>query len=88
MNSETREGKSKQAAAPSIYLTTRQAAHHLRDLGVPISPRTLEKYRFDRSPPAYVKLGGRVFYDLRGLKEWLASRVVEPGKSGSAQDRR
>ena len=50
---------------PSGFLRTPEAA---RFLG--LCSRTLEKHRSYGTGPKYMKIGGRVIYDLQDLKAW------------------
>ena len=52
---------------PTRYLRTPEAA---RFLGV--SPRTLEKHRCYGTGPEFLKLGGRVVYQIDDLTAWAA----------------
>lgn len=66
---ETRYSRS-----PPKYLTTAEAAHHVR-----LSPRSLERFRVEGNGPSYLKAGpgkrARVFYRLADLDEWLEGRT-------------
>ena len=42
------------------------------------SPRTLIRWRVERTGPPYVKLGRKVFYRRKSLDEWLAGRERQP----------
>jgi conjugative transfer signal peptidase TraF len=50
----------------SLLFTTREAAERLR-----LNPRTLENMRGNGTGPPFRKIGGRVFYHLDDLKDWL-----------------
>jgi hypothetical protein len=39
-----------------------------------ISPRTLERWRWLKAGPAYLKLGGRVLYRLQDIENFEASQ--------------
>jgi len=41
---------------------------------IELSERTLEKWRVQGRGPAYLKLGGRVLYDLREVEAWLTAQ--------------
>ena len=47
-------------------LTTKQAAEYLN-----ISPKTLEKYRYEGGGPHYIKKGRLVRYTLIDLEKWI-----------------
>jgi predicted DNA-binding transcriptional regulator AlpA len=61
------------------FLRTPEAA---RFLG--LSYRTLEKHRIFGTGPKYLKLGGRVIYAVRDLREWAAGgakrSTTDPGE--------
>jgi hypothetical protein len=40
-----------------------------------ISPRTLERWRWLKAGPAYLKLGGRVLYRLQDIENFEASQA-------------
>lgn len=54
-------------------LTTKQAAELTGT-----SASTLQYYRFMKQPPAYVKLGRRIFYRPDDLRAWIEQGVIEP----------
>jgi len=43
----------------------------------PISPRTLERWRWSGEGPAYFKIGGRVVYRFDDVKAWESCRRCE-----------
>jgi hypothetical protein len=49
-------------------LDVRAAAERLGGIAV----RTLERWRVEQRGPAYVKIGGRVFYEEQALSEFIA----------------
>ncbi|GGZ39312.1 helix-turn-helix domain-containing protein [Asticcacaulis endophyticus] len=60
------------------YLTTVEAAELMH-----LSPRTLEKYRFRGTGPAYSKLGKVVRYSRATLEAWFVEstrRSTKPSK--------
>lgn len=57
-------------------LNQKEAAAFLR-----LVPNTLLAWRSRKQPgPAYIRVGGRIFYDKKDLITWLASRRVTPSK--------
>lgn len=54
---------------PEIFLNTDQAASLLN-----ISPRTLERWRFEGKGPSFRKFGRRAMYAQTDLVEWAESR--------------
>ena len=53
--------------------TEHEAAEILR-----ISPKTLQKRRFDKKPPAYVNLNGTIRYRDTDLAKYIENSVVTP----------
>jgi hypothetical protein len=48
-----------------------------------ISPRTLERWRWLKSGPKYLKVGGRVVYRLEDIESYEAGQIhVVPQPSG------
>jgi predicted DNA-binding transcriptional regulator AlpA len=41
---------------------------------IEMSVRTPEKWRVQGKGPAYFKIGGRVYYDLKDVDEWIQAR--------------
>ena len=50
----------------SLLLTTAETAHRL-----PLKQHTLENMRWQGTGPPFRKIGGRVFYHVDDLKQWL-----------------
>ena len=63
----------------SPRLDTNAAADYLGGL----SPGTLEVWRSLGKGPRYVKIGRRVFYEIRDLDSFAAARVVETRDTAS-----
>jgi predicted DNA-binding transcriptional regulator AlpA len=65
---------------PLPFLRTQEAA---RFIG--LSYRTLEKYRMSGTGPKYMKIGGRIVYAVKDLREWAersARRATsDPGRT-------
>lgn len=53
----------------SRYLTTDQLASRLS-----LSPKTLERWRFEGRGPAFLKFGARVVYDAETVDRWAADQ--------------
>lgn len=53
-----------------------------------LSPRTLERWRWQRLGPAYLKLGGRVAYRIQDVEEFEAQqlRQITPRGHGAGPD--
>jgi hypothetical protein len=47
-----------------------------------LSHRTLERWRWQRRGPRYLKVGGRVLYRLDDIEAYEASRVQAPVATG------
>ena len=43
-----------------------------------LSPRTLERWRWENVGPRYLKIGGRVVYRLEDIDAYEARRICEP----------
>jgi hypothetical protein len=43
-----------------------------------LSPKTLQKYRWEQKPPTYIKVGSAVRYHKDDLDAFLDSNRVEP----------
>lgn len=56
----------------TTYFTQTELARRWR-----ISPRTLERWRWRRTGPAYVKLGGKIVYDLNDVEAYERSQRAE-----------
>ncbi len=56
-------------------LTERAAAEHLG-----LSVRTLQKRRFERQDPPYLKIGRSVRYRLDDLNAFLEAHRINPGQ--------
>jgi hypothetical protein len=50
-----------------------------------ISPRTLERWRWLRQGPRYLKIGGRIVYRLDDIEAYEAAQTHEPAKSANAR---
>ena len=67
----------------SEWLTTREAAEHLR-----VDPKTLYRWRESARLPHYVR-GGVIRYRAEELDEWMSEgrRVDVPGRSRARRSR-
>jgi hypothetical protein len=50
-----------------------------------VSPRTLERWRWLRQGPQYLKIGGRVIYRLDDIEEYEAAKLHVPMSECSSQ---
>jgi len=48
-----------------------------------ISPRTLERWRWLKQPPGYIKIGGRVVYTLEDVEAFEKAQRRQPASTGS-----
>jgi len=55
---------------PIIHFDQRDLANRWR-----LSPRTLERWRWERIGPSFLKIGGRVVYRLSDIEEFEQSGV-------------
>ena len=53
--------------------TEQEAAEILR-----VSPKTLQKRRFDKKPPVYVNLNGTIRYRAADIEKYIEDSIVEP----------
>jgi hypothetical protein len=47
-----------------------------------ISPRTLERWRWLRQGPAYLRIGGRIVYRLEDIEGFEAASIRNSNQSG------
>lgn len=59
-----------------IFLTQQELAARFR-----ISQRTLERWRWRKTGPAYIKLGGKIVYDLNDVEAYERRRRAETHSS-------
>ena len=57
----------------TTMLTEREAALHLRR-----SSKTLRNWRSEGKGPAFLRMGGRVFYHLADIARWIAQETTAP----------
>lgn len=50
-----------------------------------ISPRTLERWRWLRQGPGYLKIGGRIMYRLEDVEAFEATRIKNVGQAPSQE---
>lgn len=58
-------------------LNTKKAASYLTELGVEVTPGTLEVFRCKGRGPRYYKINHRVFYDPADLDQYAEGQVIE-----------
>lgn len=51
-----------------------------------MSPRTLERWRWLREGPSYLKIGGKIIYKLTEVEAFEAARVHAPALVKNGQD--
>ncbi len=49
-----------------------------------LSPRTLERFRYERKGPPYVKIGGRVVYRVTDIVAYENKGLVVPAAEGAS----
>ena len=54
-------------------LDTKEAAERMG-----LATVTLETWRYKNTGPAFIKSGGRVFYLVKDLDDWIQSRRIDP----------
>ena len=64
---------------PPIHLNQIELANRWK-----ISPRTLERWRWAGQGPTFVKLGGRVVYQLDAVETYERGRVCQSTQQGTA----
>ena len=70
------------------YLDQIQSSTFLREEGVKLAPKTLQKLRVIGGGPPFRKVMGRVFYEREGLRAWAEaqrSRLVTSTSELSAK---
>ncbi len=60
-------------------LTEKQAADYLK-----MSPKTLQRRRFDKRPPTYLSLSGTIRYRISDLDRYLEGSIVLPKEACNA----
>ena len=60
-------------ALRSLHLNQKELARRWR-----MSPRTLERWRWLREGPSYLKIGGKIIYKLTEVEAFEAARVHAP----------
>lgn len=68
-----------------VYLTPGELASRFKNT---ITVKTLANWRSQDTGPAYVKLGGRILYEIGDVSTWEASRRQEPGKTPAPKPKR
>lgn len=52
-----------------------------------ISPRTLERWRWLRQGPPFLRIGGRVVYRLQDIEAYEAAQLHQGGSGPAAEQR-
>ena len=68
---------------PEKYLTRREAAEFIRQLGLPTSHNTLQKYATVGGGPVYRIFGNRAVYLPSELVTWVQTKLGSPRSSTS-----
>ena len=96
-NSPREMGSSPKAARRSAEQIPHVGIAHLSQVELArrwkLSPRTLERWRWQRLGPAYLKLGGRVAYRIQDVEAFegeqlrqITPRALEPDCQGGRGD--
>jgi hypothetical protein len=51
-----------------------------------ISQRTLERWRWLKQGPAYLRIGGRIIYRIQDIQTYEAARVKRPAVCSTSPD--
>ena len=62
------------------YLSRKQAAQFLANLGCPLAPTTLERWARDDKGPPFVKYGNIIRYRAGDLNAWAERNRVRGGE--------
>lgn len=65
------------------YLTRRESAEFLNELGLPATPQSLAKRAFDGDGPRFYKFGNRAMYTKTDILEWVELKLGDPIMSTS-----
>lgn len=68
------------------FLSRIEAAQYVREQGLPLSKRTLQKYATIGGGPNFYKFGNRAVYRREHLDEWIRRKLGEPAISTSERD--
>lgn len=69
----------------SKYLQRTEAASYVSERGLPLSPKTLQKWATVGGGPVFRKFGSRVVYTPEDLDAWISTRLSSPRASTSAE---
>lgn len=75
------------SAAPLSARSPEKPARHFNQVELArrwnISPRTLERWRWLKQPPGYIKIGGRVVYTIEDVEAFEKAQRRQPSSNGS-----
>jgi len=63
------------------FLTRREAAAFVREMGLPCATATLAKFATIGGGPSFQKFGRNVIYTPAGLCKWVSERLSAPKSS-------
>lgn len=66
----------------SGLLTTQEAAQYLR-----LSSKTLSRWKAAGTGPVYYPIGGRVYYKIADLDDWIEAQAQTPVRSAAPLER-
>ena len=58
-------------------LNTKEASEHLKNIGTPFTPKTLEVWRCLGKGPRFIRVRRKVFYSKEDLEEFARGQIVE-----------
>ena len=58
-----------------IYFTKKKAAQYCKDMGIPMSEKTLSKHILSGKGPLFHKFNNRVLYTQKDLDDWISKRI-------------
>ncbi len=67
------------------WLLRTDAANYVTARGLPLSPKTLQKWATTGGGPVFRKFGSRVVYTPEDLDAWISNRLSSPRASTSAE---
>ena len=58
------------------YITPSEAASYLT-----VTRQTMDNWRAAKTGPPYYRIGGRIAYKIKDLRQWAEARLVVPGQA-------
>ena len=63
-----------------LYLTKKKAVEYCKNMGIPMSEKTLSKHIVSGKGPLFHKFNNRVLYTQIDLDNWLSKNISKPYK--------